>query len=230
MNSIIDNGDTTLIITGMFPIVNLPKLDSLPILINYVRPYYSPINGNFASTGLTITQGDSAAVSSMAKKAWKVSGDGVKVGVMSDSYNTKFGSPTPAERDVQNGDLPGTGNPNFSKSVIVSEEFPYGVGQDEGRAMMQIVHDVAPNAELMFRSGFISAGNFADGIKALRDSGCKVIVDDITYITEPFFRDGVIAQAVEDVSSTGVNYFTSAGNFGVKSYEGIFTPIAAPAG
>ncbi|MBK9412202.1 MAG: hypothetical protein IPN61_02060 [Bacteroidetes bacterium] len=82
----------------------------------------------------------------------------------------------------------------------------------------------------MFRSGFISAGNFADGIKSLRDSGCKVIVDDITYITEPFFRDGVIAQAVEDVSASGVNYFTSAGNFGIKSYEGVFTPMVAPAG
>jgi hypothetical protein len=230
MNSLIDNGDTTLIITGMFPIANLPKLDSLPVLINYARPYYSPISSAFATTGLTTSQGDSAQMSHKAKQAWKVSGDGVKVGVLSDSYNTKFGSPTPAERDVQNGDLPGAANPNFNTDVIVSEEYPYGTGSDEGRAMLQIVHDVAPNAELMFRSGFISAGNFADGIKSLRDSGCKVIVDDITYITEPFFRDGVIAQAVEDVSASGVNYFTSAGNFGIKSYEGVFTPMVAPAG
>lgn len=51
------------------------------------------------------------------------------------------------------------------------------------------------DAELVFRSGFISAGHFADGIKELRDQGCDVIVDDITYITEPFFTDGVIAKS-----------------------------------
>ncbi len=65
---------------------------------------------------------------------------------------------------------------------------------------------------------------------ALRDSGCNIIVDDISYLTEPFFQDGVVAQAVEEVSASGVNYFSSAGNFGIKSYEGNFTPIPAPAG
>ena len=226
MHNFIDNGDSTFIITGMFPIANLPKLNLLPQSINYVRPYYTPIASGI--TGLTTTQGDKAMVSDKARKAWKVSGKGVKVGVMSDSYNTKFGNP--AQLDVINGDLPGPGNPVNKKPVVLSAEYPYGRGTDEGRAMMQIVHDVAPDAELYFRSGFISAGNFADGIRALRDSGCNVIVDDITYITEPFFTDGVVAQAVEDVTATGVNYFTSAGNFGIKSYEGIFKPVAAPAG
>ncbi len=103
-------------------------------------------------------------VSNKAKTAWKITGKGVKVGVMSDSYNTKFGNP--AQLDVMNGDLPGSGNPVHTKPVVVSAEYPYGKATDEGRAMMQIVHDVAPDAELVFRSGFISAGNFADGIKA----------------------------------------------------------------
>ncbi|MBK9412204.1 MAG: hypothetical protein IPN61_02070 [Bacteroidetes bacterium] len=53
----------------MFPIANLPKLDSLPILINYVRPYYSPISSAFATTGLTTSQGDSAQMSHKAKQA-----------------------------------------------------------------------------------------------------------------------------------------------------------------
>ena len=93
--------------------------------------------------------------------------------------------------------------------------------------MLQIVHDVAPDADLVFRSGFVSAGHFADGIRELRDVGCNIIVDDITYITEPFFKDGVIAKAVEDVSASGVSYFTSAGNFGSRSYEGIYHEVPA---
>lgn len=197
LNNIIDNGDTTLIITGFFPIANLPKLNLLPDLINYVRPYYTPIASNHTRTGLTITQGDSAMRSDLAKEAWKVTGKGVKIGVISDSYNTKFGNP--ALIDINNGDLPGPTNGTYTKPISVSAEYPYGRATDEGRAMMQIVHDVAPDAELSFRSGFISAGNFADGIKALRDSGCNIIVDDITYITQPFFTDGVVAKAVEEV-------------------------------
>jgi len=225
LNNIIDNGDTTLTITGFIPIANLTKLNDLVGSINYVRPYFPPIlNGE---TGLTTTQGDVSMVSDKSRKAWKLSGNGVKIGVMSDSYNTKFGDP--AALDVANGDLPGLANPNNMQEVNVTEEYPaeYGKGTDEGRAMLQIVHDVAPEATLYFKSGFISAGNFADGIKELRDLGCDVIVDDITYITEPFFRDGVIAQAVNNVTASGVSYFTSAGNFGKKSYEAVFNPAAA---
>ena len=226
MNSFVNNGAGSLIITGFFPIANLPLLNALPQFIRYVRPYFTPITSGF--TGLTTTQGDKAMRSDRAKQAWKISGSGIKIGVMSDSYNTKFGNP--AGLDVINGDLPGAGNPIHTIPVKVVEEYPYGRATDEGRAMLQIVHDVAPDAALYFRSGFKSADDFADGIKALRDSGCNVIVDDITYITEPFFNDGVIAKAVDNVTASGVSYFTSAGNFGTKSYEGVFAPITAPAG
>ena len=99
---------------------------------------------------------------------------------------------------------------------------------DEGRAMLQIVHDVAPKSTLAFSSGFISAGNMAQQIKNLQTAGCNVITDDITYITEPFFSDGMIAKAVNAVKALGVAYFTSAGNYGDKSYEGIYTPTTAP--
>jgi hypothetical protein len=228
LNNIIDNGDSTLIISGFYPISNLTKLDSLPELINYVRPYYSPINGSFPATGLTATQGDLAIGGVNAKNGWQVSGDGVKVGVLSDSYNTKSGDP--AGLDVTNGDLPGIDNPDYTLPVNVALDYPYGRASDEGRAMLQIVHDIAPNAELYFRTGFISAGNFAEGIKELADSGCSILVDDITYITEPFFQDGVVSKAVESVSSQGVSYFTSAGNFGSRAYEAVFNPTAAPAG
>ncbi|HRH35924.1 MAG TPA: hypothetical protein PKY12_12745, partial [Catalimonadaceae bacterium] len=230
LSDVVDNGPNNgRIVTGFFPIAKLQKLDSLVNLINFARPSFPPLTNDFASTGI-VNQGDKALASDVAKLAWKVSGKGIKVGVLSDSYNTRlpFNGPSPEVLDIQRGDLPGEGNQNYPKPVKNTLEYPYGKASDEGRAMLQIVHDVAPNAELLFRTGFVSAGNFAKGIKTLRDSGCKVIVDDITYFTEPFFKDGVIAQAVEDVSSTGVNYFTSAGNFGTKSYEGIFNPIDVP--
>ena len=100
----------------------------------------------------------------------------------------------------------------------------------KGRAMLQIIHDVAPKATLAFRTGFLTPENFAVGIRELQAAGCNIICDDITYITEPFFKDGAVAKAVNDVTALGVSYFTSAGNFGKQSYESTFAPALAPAG
>ena len=70
----------------------------------------------------------------------------------------------------------------------------------------------------------------AEGIVELQQAGCDVIVDDVTYITEPYFQDGLVSRAVNAVRDSGVAYLTSAGNFGSVSYEGIFNPINAPSG
>ncbi|VEP17118.1 conserved hypothetical protein [Hyella patelloides LEGE 07179] len=47
-----------------------------------------------------------------------------------------------------------------------------------------------------------------------------VLVDDIFYLAEPFFQDGVIAQAVDEVvTNRGVSYFSAAGNNADRAYE-----------
>ena len=224
MTDTIDNGINPFIITGKYPIDHLKKLDSIPSLVNYVRPYYPPVS----SSGIAYSNGDKSMRSDAARNVFGVNGSGVKVGVISNSYNTISGNK--AAIDVANGDLPGVTNPANTLPVDVLLDYPYGKQSDEGRAMAQIVHDVAPKAEIAFRTGFISAGDFAEGIKDLATAGCDVIVDDVTYITEPFFKEGLISKAVDYVASQGVSYFSAAGNFGNKSYEGVFNPVASPAG
>src|SRR4029079_15211899 len=93
---------------------------------------------------------------------------------------------------------------------------------DEGRAMAQIVHDLAPKARIGFATAQGGEVNFANHIRALagltgarrRRAGFKadVIVDDVVYHVEPFFQDGIVAQAVDEVAAAGVSYFSSAGN------------------
>lgn len=149
-----------------------------------------------------------------------VDGSGITVGVMSDSYDTNV-APNSAALDISTGDLPGTGNPfGNTEPVVVLEDFP--ARSDEGRAMLQIVHDLAPKAKLGFATANTGQLGFANNIRALAgdpaapnyQAGFKadIIVDDIIYLDEPFFQDGVVAQAVDEVVAKGVSYFSSAGN------------------
>ena len=73
-----------------------------------------------------------------------------------------------AATDIANGDLPG--------NVQVLKEYPYGARLDEGRAMLQIVHDVAPQANLAFRTGFISAGQITVGNIGRGTTQCIITV------------------------------------------------------
>jgi hypothetical protein len=199
-------------------------MNQLPTLLVSARPIYAPLT----NAGLITSQGDTALRSFRARGVFGVDGTGIKVGVLSDSYNTIAGNP--AADDVLRKDLPGLTNPDHPNPVQVLQDFPLGTRTDEGRAMLQIVHDVAPGADLAFRTGFLGPVDFAKGIRDLKQAGCDVIVDDITYISEPFFRDGVVAQAVDEVKAEGVSYFSAAGNFGTRSWQGIFAPVAAPTG
>ncbi len=130
-----------------------------------------------------------------------------------------------------NGMLPGApDNPDSNYiPVNVLKDYPGG-GSDEGRAMLQVVHGIAPKARLDFRTGFISPGDFAQGILQLQKDSCNIIVDDVTYITEPFFTDGVVAQAANYVVSQGVSYFSAAGNNGTSAFGSTFKATTAPAG
>jgi subtilase family protein len=189
----------------------------------------------YVNAGLT-TSGGCFAIRSDVLNGQGINGNGLTVGALSDSYNTAttdlFGNPLTIHeaQDVATDDLPGTGNPNGNTSpVVVLEDIPFG-GFDEGRAMLQIVHDVAPKAHLAFATAFVSDVDFANNIRLLRTSAnCDVIVDDVFYTNEPFFEDGIIAQAVDDVAFSNTLpgkkclYFSSAGNQQGGGWTSTFT-------
>jgi hypothetical protein len=157
-----------------------------------------------------------------ARSKYGVNGGGITVGVLSDSYDKaakaadgKTGIATHASEDVQSGDLPGGANSCTDEKtpVNVIQDLASSSGAtDEGRAMLQVVHDVAPGADLAFATAFQGESSFAKNIEKLREAGANVIVDDVAYFEEPFFQDGPVAAAVDKVTSKGVSYFSSAGN------------------
>lgn len=152
-------------------------------------------------------------------------GTGVTIAALSDSYDvatrTLAGAPLTvhAAQDVAGGDLPGAGNAAHPAPVTVLDEPARGVaGLDEGRAMLQVAHDVAPGAELCFATAQSGEVRFAENIRRLADPagpcGADVMVDDIVYFDEPMFSDGIVSDAVDEVAARGVHYFSAAGNQG----------------
>ncbi|WP_417600045.1 lamin tail domain-containing protein [Owenweeksia hongkongensis] len=201
------------IVNAWINIKNIPQLEELEEL-RYAKPVYRPIT----NIGSANSEGDSALAAKMTRSKFCLDGSGVKIGVLSDTYNANSG----AASGVSTGDLPGVGNPNgYTTPVTVVADLT--AGSDEGRAMCEIVHDLAPGGELFFATAFTGQAGFASYIEDLYDlHSCDVIVDDVFYYEEPFYMDGVIAQACDYVNSKGVAYFSSAGNNAQSSYEAPF--------
>ncbi|MBI3881513.1 MAG: S8 family serine peptidase [Verrucomicrobia bacterium] len=160
--------------------------------------------GVIANAGSVTSQGDIAHNANLARSTFNVDGTGVKVGVLSDSADYYTNSQA-------TGDLP--------IITILPGQSGIGAGNaGEGTAMMEIVHDLAPGAQLFFATAFTSDTSFAQNIRDLRTAGCDIIIDDVTYFNESPFQDGAIAQAVSDVSASGALYFSSSGNSGSKDH------------
>ncbi|MGF1527820.1 MAG: S8 family serine peptidase [Candidatus Competibacterales bacterium] len=198
------------VVSGMVKIRDLPILAGLDNLLSVIPSYAT------THVGAVDSQGDAAMNADLARLVFNVSGldpfgvsgEGIQVGILSDSFNALEGLST----DIASGDLPA--------SVTILQDFIDPSAIDEGRGMAQLIFDVAPNAGISFFSAF--AGDivtFANGIRALAANGADVIVDDVIFFAEPMYQDGFVAEAADEVVAQGIPYFSSAGNSGRLSME-----------
>jgi hypothetical protein len=176
------------------------------------------------------SQGDTTHKADLARSTFGANGAGIRIGVLSN------------------------GVANLAASQALGDLGPVTVlpGQvgtgDEGTAMLEIIHDLAPGAQLYFATANPIIAAFAQNIRDLRAAGCDIIVDDVFYFVESPFQDGqtsavssntnggIVTQAVKDVTAAGALYFSSAGNQGNKNdntsscYQGDFVDGGALAG
>jgi len=183
--------------------------------------------------GKVTSQGDRTHAAFSARGTFNVDGTGIKIGVLSDGV-------TNLATSQATGDL-------GAVTILPGQ----GGSGDEGTAMLELIHDLAPGAELFFATAGSGLASFAQNIRDLRSAGCDIILDDIGYFVESPFQDGqapsiisptnggVATQAVNDVVASGALYFSSAANSGNKNdgtsgtWEGDFVdggPLSTLAG
>jgi hypothetical protein len=199
------------VVSGLLP---LEKIDEALALPNLRSMTASPRPIQHA--GSITSQGDVALRADLARSTYSVDGSGVSVGVVSDSFDHLEGAAT----DISTGDLPAAGVTVLNGESIYCGLVVFCV--DEGRAMLQIVHDIAPGADLLFHSGIEGIAAYANAITALASAGADVIVDDLLILNEPMFQDGAVAQAVDAAVAAGVSYYSAAGNSGRQGLEMAF--------
>ena len=164
----------------------------------------APAAGFAPLAGSVTSEGDRTHRADTARSAFGVSGAGVRVGVISDSVDYM--------EDAQaSGDL---GVVSVLSGQSGTDACGGGPCSGEGTAMLEIVHDLAPDAHLFFATAFHGPEATAQNILDLRAAGCDIIVDDVGFPDESPFQDAVIAQAVNIVTDDGALYFSSAGNSG----------------
>ena len=120
--------------------------------ITFLGPAVRAINNTVDS------QGDYTHQAITARTTFGVNGSGLKIGVLSDSVDYLNSSQIAGLVTVLSGQS--------------------GTGEGEGTAMLEIVHDLAPGAQLFFATGSSSEASFANNIQQLQAAGCNIIVDD----------------------------------------------------
>lgn len=184
----------------------LRLISRLPGVSSIDLPKYAVIaSGSVDSAGDSLLKADTVR-SRFA--ALGINGSGVKVGIISNG--------------VDHAGLVGDDLPSITIDPSLS-----GSG-DEGTAMAEIVHDVAPGAQLYF-SGPTTDVEMVNAIAYLRSQGCNVIVDDVIFPGQPYFSDGIVEQAAQAAVDAGVVYLSAAGNqgtpagfYGDSHYQGFF--------
>ncbi|MDR7492364.1 MAG: S8 family serine peptidase [Armatimonadota bacterium] len=185
------------LLQGWIAVDALDRLAADPAVVRITTPGYGrPRRGAVATEGEAVHRCDLAGAAGLT-------GAGVTVGVVSDGVAGLATSQAA-------GDLPAV-------EVLVP-----GPG-DEGTAMLEIVHDCAPGARLLFASGLPTSLAFIDAVNRLDAAGADIIVDDLGFTDQRFFEDDLIALNDRRVGQRRLRV-SAAGNDGLSHYQGHFSP------
>ncbi len=192
------------------PPARLRALRALPGIRDVALPSYA-----VSAVGAVTTEGDSALRFELLRARTGLTGADVRVGVIAEGIA--------GLADAQaSGDLPTlAGQRDFTGEGID--------GSAEGTAMLEIIHDVAPDAALYFAA----ASTDAEMIEAVNYLAQRtdVVVDDLSFHFPDDQRSAVslnTAAALNHPAWPIRAYVTAAGNWALRHYEGEYR--AGPGG
>ncbi|MGH8247711.1 MAG: S8 family serine peptidase, partial [Gammaproteobacteria bacterium] len=226
------------IIQARIPVSRIEEVAWLPF-VRFVRlPDYG-----VPHTGSVTSEGDSILLADQVRSQLGVNGSGVTVGVISDGIAGIFatgcttcgGAPG---GPISTGDLPnatgtrnGVGVLTSTSGALIAQSFradgnlegglggaPTGA---EGTAILEIVHDLAPGAQLRF-ANFSTSLEFNAAVNFLAQNS-DVVLDDIGFFTGPY--DGTSSVSANTATALNNNanpiraYFTSVGNQARMHYQ-----------
>ena len=192
------------IVQGWVPVDRLTAVADLKFVTRITPPDYA-----VTKTGEVNSEGDLIHRAHVLRGLGGFTGAGVTVGVISDGVDSRSSAQAtgdlPAELEID-PDLPGEG--------------------DEGTALLEIVHDLAPNARLAF-AGTGTSLEMVEAIEflayqAFGGDGVDIIVDDLGFFGEPMFADGPVAQVAQQATDDGAVFLSSAGNSARSLYVGAY--------
>jgi hypothetical protein len=170
------------------------KLDAVAALgwVTALRPTIRPAVdvGPVTAEGVQLHQADKA-------QARGLTGRGQKVGVIS-------GDADHVADAIAAGELPA------DTQVLQSAAYT----NDEGTAMMEIIHDLAPDAKLAFASTQDTTAQYVEAFHTLANAGVSMIAEDIALDDEPAFQQGIGAATAEALARHGIWVSSSSGNLG----------------
>ncbi len=191
-------------------------------------------NYGVTNTGSVTTQGDTVIRANLVR-AQGITGNEVKVGAISDGINGLTSS-------IASGDLSASGItmpavPLTGGGISLNSPLPGGtvftstpVGRSdlttgsEGRAMLEIIHDIAPGAQLFFAPNGSTSLAYQRAARWLVSQGVKVIADDVVFFNVgPYDGTSIVSQEAAAAVASGTSYFVSVGNRAQEHYQGLFT-------
>ena len=232
----------------------LAAIGGLPF-VNYVRlPSYG-----VRRTGAVTTEGDRIISADIARQQYGVDGTGVRVGVISDGLKGVFATGCTtcsgvANGPIASGDLPAStgtrasGVLTSSTGGITGQSFQAnhdleglpptvppcgfsGAGA-EGTALLEIVHDIAPGAQLAFANldTDLAFNQAVNSLAATND----VVVDDIGFFGFAYDGSSPVSSNTASALNNNANriraYITAVGNDSNGHYLGTYVPSSTDIG
>ncbi len=136
-------------------------------------------------------------------------GKGIKIGILDqgfEGYEELLGTELPEHVTIK---------------IFNSDDGPLGSGE-HGTAVTEVVHDIAPDAELYLAS-YITGTQMGSAVDWLISQDVDIIQHSRGFINTPMDGTGWFCDIVEEAANRGILWVNSAGNNADKHYSGQYT-------